>query len=65
MTKYIFRDKNGNIFAEYTSENIRKKETAPEDIRIKVTKMAIESAKLLGYVPRKEDLEKYGLIDLT
>lgn len=61
--KIIFRDREGNIFAEYTLDGMKSDATLfPEDIRKKLTLRAIESAKTLGLAPRQSDLEKYGLI---
>jgi hypothetical protein len=61
--RFIFRDNEGNIFAEYTLETM-KSDTAPfpKDIRKRFTKCAIEGARVVGLEAKESDLEKYGLI---
>ena len=58
---YIFCDKEGSAFAEYTSGNIHENDEPPEEITRQYTKCMLRAARQLGYEPKKGELEKYGM----
>ena len=63
MVKYIFRDVNGNLLWESTSENIGtgREKNLSDNTRKMITMGCINSAKVFGYEPDQEDIKQYGL----
>ena len=65
MAKYIFRDVEGNILWQSTSENIGtgREKNISDDTRKMITIGCLDAAKVFGYEADREDMEQHGLND--
>jgi len=65
VVKYVFRDADGNLLWESTSENIGtgRDKNLSDNTRKMITIGCINAAKVFGYEPRQEDMKQYGLTE--
>jgi len=63
VAKYIFRDLEGHILWESSSENIAtgRDKMLSDDTKKKITNGFVKAAKIFGYEPIGEEMENHSL----